>query len=92
MMEGPLAQIAALLDKGERAEAGLLLDTMLMAKHGGGETRLLCDLHRLAVTYWQGDAAQAAFHRTHAYVYALEGGFEAEALALHDALAAEGRI
>ena len=92
MSDSALARIRAHLDAGERAEAGALLDTLLTGRHGSGDCRMLCDLHQLAAEYWRDDASQAAFHRTHAYIYALEGGFETDAAALHAALAAEGRV
>ncbi len=76
----------------DRAAAGIALDRALMALHGSGEARELCALHRLAERYWKNDPAQVAFHRTHAYVYALEAGDRAAEAALRNALADEGRI
>jgi hypothetical protein len=76
----------------DRRAAGAALDSALMTLHGSGEAGELCALHRVAAAYWGDDAAQAAFHRTHAYIYALEAGDAQAEAALFDQLAAEGRI
>jgi len=52
----------------------------------------MLSLHSLATRYWQEDPEQVAFHRTHAYVYALELGDWAEADRLYDLLSADARI
>ena len=85
-------EIGTLLDAGDRAAAGRALNAALTHLHESDEARELCALHLLAVRYWQDDAAQVAFHRTHAYVYALEAGDEIATRDLHAALEAEGRI
>ena len=84
-----LAALRAALARSEGADA---LDAALVEHHGAGQPALMCALHRLAADYWRDDPAQRAFHRTHAYVFALEAGLEAEADELHAALAAEGQI
>lgn len=76
----------------DRASAGRALDAALRSGHGMADAREMLALHLLAAAYWQADGAQAAFHRTHAYVYALEAGDWAMVDRLFDALAAEGRI
>jgi len=77
---------------GDRVAAGAALDRSLRALHGSGRSYELCALHRLAAEYWAGDAEQTAFHRTHAYVYALEAGDAQAEAALFGALAEDGRI
>lgn len=83
--------IATLMDS-DRAAAGDALDHALRAGHDSGDTRAMLALHRLAIRYWQADTARCAFHRTHAYVYALEAGEWAAADSLNAELAAEGRM
>ena len=85
-------EIAVLLDAGDRNAAENALNAALTRLHGSGEARELCALHQLAVRYWQDNAAQVGFHRTHAYIYALEAGDEASTRDLYAALEAEGRI
>ena len=84
-------EIAALLEAGERDRALKALDAALIRLHGSTGTRELCALHRLAARCWEDDEDRAAFHLTHALVYALEAGDEA-ARDLHAALTARGRI
>jgi len=84
--------IAEVLETGDRAAAGKALHSALIGLHGSGEARELCALHRLAARYWQDDPAQAGFHRTHAYVYALEAGDETVTRDLYMALETDGRI
>lgn len=76
----------------DRAAAGAALDTALQTKHGTGDARGMLSLHLLAAEYWSGDKHQSAFHRTHAYVYALEAGDWDAGDALYADLSAEGRI
>ncbi len=83
--------IAAMINN-DRMAAGAALDEALMALHGSGEPSELCALHQLAAQFWGDDTAQAAFHRTHAYIYALEAGDREAEAALFETLAAEGRI
>ncbi len=82
--------IAALMAK-DREASKTPLDHALRALHGSGEARTLCALHRLAAQYWDTEPAQAAFHLTHAYVYALEAGDTHAEADLFDALARDGR-
>ena len=49
-------------------------------------------LHKLAARFWEDEPAQAAFHLTHAYVYALEAGMWEEVDALYTTLAEMERI
>lgn len=84
-----LAEIEAALARGNGAEA---LDAALVAHHEARAPATMCALHKLAARFWNDDPAQAAFHRTHAYVYALEAGLWDEADKLHAQLAAEKRI
>jgi hypothetical protein len=83
--------IAALIPR-DRAGAGDALDLALRRSHGSGDPSEMLALHQVAVEYWGDDADRAAFHRTHAYVYALEAGDWAAVDALRTELAAEGRI
>ena len=84
-------EIAALMAR-DRVAARGPLDTALRALHGSGRSRDLCALHQLAAEYWRDDLVQAAFHRTHAYVYALEAGDTQAESVLFDALAADARM
>lgn len=83
--------IAALMAR-DRAAARGPLDRALRDLHGSGRAGDLCALHRLAAEYWADDAEKVAFHRTHAYVYALEAGDARAEATLFAALAAEGRV
>jgi len=85
------AGIAALMAE-DRAAARGPLDDALRALHGSGRASELCALHRLAAAFWDDDPAQVAFHRTHAYVYALEAGDGQAEAELFAALADEGRV
>ena len=80
------------LIQSDRAAGGKALDRALRDMHGAGDARAMLALHRLAVDYWRSDPRQVSFHRTHAYVYALELGDWAAVDHLYDALSAEGRI
>ena len=80
------------LIRSDRAAAGTALDDALQAKHGTGDPRTMLSLHLLAAEYWSSDTHQAAFHRTHAYVYALEAGDWHRANRLFDDLEKDGRI
>ncbi len=84
--------IAELLEAGERAATRDALHSALTTLHESGDARELCALHRLAATYWQDDTERAAFHRTHAYIYALEAGDDAATRDLYAVLEAQGRI
>lgn len=86
-----VAALAALVAR-DHAAARAPLDRALRALHGSGRSRELCALHRLAARYWAADPAQAAFHRTHAYVYALEAGDARAEADMAAALRAEGRL
>jgi len=87
-------QLAALenLIHTDRDAAGVALDRALHTKHGSGDGRGMLALHLLAVDYWKDDAHQSAFHRTHAYVYALEAGDWTTVDTLYAELSSEGRI
>ncbi len=76
----------------DRSTAGRALDDALQAKHGTDDPRAMLSLHLLAADYWSGDDHQSAFHRTHAYVYALEAGDWETVDALYADLSAAGRI
>ena len=84
-------EIAILIDA-DRAAARQPLDRALKALHGSGRSHELCTLHRLAAEYWDDDPAQAAFHRTHAYIYALEAGDTGAEAALFQILQEQRRI
>jgi len=83
--------ITALIGQ-DRAAAGRALDTALRQSHDSGTAADMLALHRVAAAYWAGDTERAAFHRTHAYVYALEAGDWAAADCFYSALATEGRV
>ena len=76
----------------DRAAAGPALDEALQTKHGNSDAQTMFSLHLLAAEYWSADKHQSAFHRTHAYVYALEAGDWKTVDALYADLSAEGRI
>jgi len=76
----------------DRNAAGAALDDALQAEHGTGNPHTMLSLHLLAAEYWSADEHQSAFHRTHAYVYALEAGDWKAAETLFTDLAAAGRI
>lgn len=86
-----VAGIAALMAEDPAAARGPL-DEALRSLHGSGQARELCALHRLAAEFWSDDPAQVAFHRTHAYVYALEAGDGVAEAELFGLLADQGRI
>ena len=86
-----LPALSALVET-DRAAAGPALDLALRKNHGRGDARAMLSLHLLAAHYWQADPRQTSFHRTHAYVYALEIGDWGTVDTLYAALAAEGRI
>lgn len=76
----------------DRAAAESALDEALQTKHSTGDARTMLSLHLLAAEYWSADKHQSAFHRTHAYVYALEAGDWKAVDVLYAHLSAEGRI
>ena len=80
------------LIESDRGTAGTELDRALRVLQGSSDAPTMLGLHLLAVKFWQDHPQQSAFHRTHAYVYALEAGDWAAADTLYTALAAEGRI
>lgn len=84
-----LSELEAEIELGGGAEA---LDAMLIDGHRDRDPHAMCALHQLAARYWKEDAGQAAFHQTHAYVYALEAGMWDEVDTLYALLAAHGRI
>jgi len=86
-----VAALSALMET-DRAAAGSALDAALQSKHGQGNERAMLALHGLAASYWRDDPQQVAFHRTHAYVYALELGDWPEVERLYALLSADGRI
>ena len=81
-----------ILIRTNRTAAADALDDALQAKHGTGDPKTMLSLHLLAADYWSDDEHQAAFHRTHAYVYALEAGVCEAVDALYTDLSAAGRI
>jgi len=76
----------------DRLAAGQALDAALQTKHGSSDPKAMLSLHLLAAEYWSEDRDQTAFHRTHAYVYALEAGDWATVDKLYSDLAAVDRI
>lgn len=86
-----LSELSGLIET-DRAAAAKALDAALHKHHATGAPKVMHRLHRLAATFWQDDPRQVSFHRTHAYVYALEAGMWAEVDALYADLSAEGRI
>lgn len=84
--------IAGILANGARDEAGRALDKALIALHHSGRADELCALHKVAVEFWKHQPQQAAFHRTHAYVYALEAGRDSDVEALFASLQKDQRI
>ena len=76
----------------DRSAAETELDRALRTVQDSGSAPQMLALHLLAVKFWQDDMQQSAFHRTHAYVYALEAGDWVAADELYASLAAEGRI
>ncbi len=84
--------IAELLSNGARDEAGRALDKALVTRHHSGSPHELCALHKVASEFWKDQPEQAAFHRTHAYIYALEAGRDADAQTLYISLEKEQRI
>ena len=80
------------LIRADRAASGPALDRALRTLHGSGDAQTMLSLHLLATEYWCDDKDQSAFHRTHAYVYALEAGDWKVVNALYTDLSVEGRI
>lgn len=75
----------------DEAGSGRSLDADLMAAHETGDGQKLVELYAKAAEAAQaaGDPSQAAFFRTHAFVFALETGHPM-AERLHRALCAGG--
>ena len=89
-----MSEIAALetLIRADPAAAGPALDLALRTRHEQGDARAMLALHMMAAEYWRDDLQHVSFHRTHAYVYALEIGDWAAVDRLYGLLSAEGRI
>jgi len=81
-----------LLFETDPAAAADALDRALGTPGAGAGPYAMMDLHLLAATYWKERPQQAAFHTTHAYIYALEAGAWEKVEALHAELAQAGRI